>query len=303
MSRPTGALRILSTNVGATNPARPLEGKLAIVTGGSRGIGAAICHNLASKGCSLLFNYTSDSSSSLSAELASELESTHGVRVKTIQADMGSESGPRLIISTAKNHFSHPKTSAFQIDIIINNAGVPFLATLGNIASADFHRVYAINVLGPLLLMQEALPYLPNDRSGRIVNVSSVSASCGFTGQSVYGGTKAALDAMTRTWARELAERATVNSINPGPVNTKMFKEAGEDFYEGIRPFVETAPLMKAREGLETDEVMKIAERLGGGRPAYEHEIAGIVGMLCGEESGWCTGSVVNANGGFTFQL
>ncbi len=233
----------------------------------------------------------------------SELESTHNVRVKTIQADMGSTNGPDLVISTAKNHFSHPKTSSFTINIIVNNAGTGSVANLGKIKPDDFHRLYAVNVLGPLLLVQAALPYLPQDRSGRIVNISSVSASCGFVGQSVYGGTKAALDAMTRTWARELAERATVNSINPGPVNTDMFMNSPPDFFEGIRPFVEKAPLMKAREGMETDEVMKVSKSIGGGRPAYEHEIAGIVGMLCGEEAGWCTGSVVNANGGFTFQL
>jgi NAD(P)-dependent dehydrogenase (short-subunit alcohol dehydrogenase family) len=74
--------------------------------------------------------------------------------------------------------------------------------------------------------MKAAMPYLPTDRSGRIVNVSSVSSTMGFVGQSVYGGTKAALDSMTRTWARELAERATVNSVNPGPVATDMVSES-----------------------------------------------------------------------------
>lgn len=78
-----------------------------------------------------------------------------------------------------------------------------------------------MNVLGPLLLVQAALSYLPNDRSGRIVNLSSVSSSLGFANQTVYGGTKSALEAMTRTWSRELAERCTVNSVNPGPVATE----------------------------------------------------------------------------------
>ena len=86
----------------------------------------------------------------------------------------------------------------------------------------EFDRQYRVNVRGPLLLLQAALPFLPGDRSGRIINVSSVAATLGFHAMSVYGGTKAALDAMTRTWSRELAERATVNSVNPGPVDTRM---------------------------------------------------------------------------------
>ena len=266
------------------------------------GIGAAISHKLASKGSSLLINYTSDSSATPASELAEELETTYDVRVKTVQADMGSSNGPDLIISTAKNHFAHPKTSAFQIDIIVNNAGTGGIYKLGDIKAEEFHREYAINTLGPLLLVQAALPYLPKDRSGRIVNLSSVSANCGFVGQSVYGGTKAALDAMTRSWSRELAERATVNSVNPGPVDTALFWGSPTDFIKNLSPWAQKTPLMAVRDGIDSPETIEKSKILGG-RPAYDHEIAGVVGMLCGEEAGWCTGSVVNANGGFTFQL
>jgi NAD(P)-dependent dehydrogenase (short-subunit alcohol dehydrogenase family) len=112
----------------------------------------------------------------------------------------------------------------FQIDIIVHNAGVSINLPIEECDAKDFAFQYNVNVRGPLLLMKEALPYLPHDRSGRIVNISSVSASLGFIGQSVYGGTKAALEAMTRTWARELAERATVNAVNPGPVATEMVR-------------------------------------------------------------------------------
>lgn len=266
------------------------------------GIGAAICHNLASKGCSIVLNYTSESSASKASDIAKELEDAYDVRVKTVQADLGSPNGPELVVSTAKNHFSHPKTSAFRIDIIINNAGTATVNPLGEIKVEEFQQVFAVNVMGPMLLVQAAMPYLPTDRSGRIVNLSSVSASCGFVGQSVYGGSKAALDAMTRTWARELAERATVNSVNPGPVNTEMFWGSPDGFYEKIAPFVKNAPLMAVREDVDPPEVQEKAKKIGG-RAAYEHEIAGVIGMLCGDESGWCTGSMVNANGGFTFQL
>jgi NAD(P)-dependent dehydrogenase (short-subunit alcohol dehydrogenase family) len=113
-----------------------------------------------------------------------------------------------------------------QIDIIINNAGVSVNRPIEEVDAKDFAFQYNINVRGPLLLMKAAVPYLPTDRSGRIINVSSVSSSLGLINQSVYGGTKAALESMTRTWARELAERATVNAVNPGPVATEMVSQA-----------------------------------------------------------------------------
>lgn len=236
MSRP-GVARTASTNLGSGNGYRVLDGKVAVVTGASRGmlvknpnrdtteqectgIGAATCENLASKGCSLIMNYTSDSSESITVELAERLSKEHGIKALPVQADMGTENGPAHLIATALNHFAHPKTRKLQIDIIINNAGVASNRAIDKCDVEDFDFVYRVNVRGPLFLMKAAIPYLPTDRSGRIVNVSSVSASCGFSEQSVYGGSKAAVEAMTRTWARELAERCTVNAINPGPVLT-----------------------------------------------------------------------------------
>jgi len=276
---------------------RPLEGKLAIITGASRGIGSAVAENLASKGVHLILNYTSDKSLSLTEELAKGLEAEHGINTLIVQADMGDVNGPTLLISTAKNHFSHPKTGKFQVDIIINNAGVSVDATIQDATPASFDSQYRINVLGPLLLMQAALPYLPNDRSGRIVNMSSVSSTLGFVGQSIYGGTKAALESMTRTWSRELAERATVNAVNPGPVKTAMWGGTSAEFKAGLRPFIQTAPLEAIRPEIDDEDLVADAENAGG-RPAYTAEVAGVVAMLCGVDSAWCTGQVVCANGG-----
>ena len=148
--------------------------------------------------------------------------------------------------------------------------------------------------------MQAALPYLPTDRSGRIVNLSSVSSSMGLEGQTVYGGTKAALEAMTRTWARELGERATVNAVNPGPVHTDMYGETTDAFRVQIRPHIQQTPLMRERKGVDPQEHVDAAKEVGG-RPGYDYEIAGVVAMLCGPDAAWCTGSVVCSNGGMKF--
>ncbi|KAL9611630.1 MAG: hypothetical protein Q9167_003745 [Letrouitia subvulpina] len=299
MSRPDYQ-RTLSTNLTGGTQIRPLQGKLAIITGGSRGIGASVARSLASKGSSVVLNFTSESSAEKTSALASSLESEYGIKALAVQANMGDPAGPSHLITTAKNHFSHPKSGKFQIDIIINNAGVSKNQPLQDITKETFTWMYAINVLGPILLLQAALPYLPTDRSGRIVNLSSVSSSLGFLNQTVYGGTKAALESMTRTWSRELAERATVNAINPGPVATDMYGGTGEDFQRQMKPFMENAPLQKVRQGIDDEVYLKDAEKAGG-RPAYEHEVAGIVGMLCSEDSAWCTGSVICANGGLKF--
>lgn len=232
--------------------------------------------------------------------MATNLENSHGINVIAVQADMGNPNGPAHLVTTAKNHFSHPRSGKFQIDIIINNAGVANITPIEEVTVTDFTHQYNVNVLGPILLLQAALPYLPTDRSGRIVNLSSVSSSLGIAGQTVYGGTKAALEAMTRTWARELGERATVNAVNPGPVATDMYEGTTPEYQKMLKPFIQNTPLQKVRPGIDDEQYVKDAEKAGG-RPGYDHEIAGVVAMLCSADSSWCTGSVICANGGFKF--
>ncbi|KAK6440123.1 hypothetical protein LTR95_003642 [Oleoguttula sp. CCFEE 5521] len=299
MSRPA-ASRSQSTNWAGGAGSRILEGKLAVVTGASRGIGAATCENLAAKGASLVMNYTSDSSAEKTAALAKKLEEAHGIKCLPVQADMGTERGPAHLIEIASNNFSHPKTKKFQIDILVNNAGVASNRLVEECDVEDFAQLYNVNVRGPLLLMKAAIPYFPHDRSGRVVNVSSVSASLGFAKQSVYGGTKAALEAMTRTWARELAERATVNAVNPGPVATDMYSGTTREFQEQMSHWTINTPLAAVRPGIDREKFVEDAS-FAGGRPAYESDIAGTIAMLCTPDSGWCTGSVICANGGFKF--
>jgi len=155
-----------------------LEGKLALVTGGSRGldwdlsdssstgswglagIGAAIARNLASKGASLVIGYNSDRSADITSKLAVELKQSHGINVLSVQADMGNPKGPQHVIDTTKNHFSHPRTGKFQIDIMVNNAAVSENLPLEEVTRENFTWQYTVNVLGPILLMQAALQSL-----------------------------------------------------------------------------------------------------------------------------------------------
>ncbi|RKF59326.1 L-xylo-3-hexulose reductase [Golovinomyces cichoracearum] len=274
---------------------RSLEGKVALVTGASRGIGSSIARNLASKGATLILNYTSTSSTQICNDLASELTEKFGGKHIVVQADMGSQEGPNHLIETAAS-----KLPNLQLDIIVNNAGIISDGKIEDFKIEDFEECYSVNVRGPLLLMKAALPYLPNDRSGRIINVSSVSATAGIEGQSVYGGSKAALDAMTRSWARELSARATVNSINPGPGMTDMWEKSSAGLSGDLRALMSLVPLGKVREGIDDKRISK--ENMGL-RPAYVEEIAGIVGMLVSVESGWCTGQVICANGGMRMSV
>ncbi|KAL8294897.1 hypothetical protein RB597_008329 [Gaeumannomyces tritici] len=276
-----------------------LAGKLAVVTGSSRGIGAAIAKNLAAKGSNLVLNYTNPSSEPLAKELAESLASKHGVKTYVVQADLGTPTGPAEFVQRIKDQVGGGSSSSgpLQIDILVNNAGVALNDKITDLTVEQFDKTYRVNVLGPLLLMQAVEPHLPRDRTGRVVNLSSVSSTCGFVGQSVYGGTKAALEAMTRTWARELSERCTVNAVNPGPVMGPMYSSNTEEFKAGIKGWIEHTPLARPRPGIDSQELVDDAPS-SGGRPAYTDEVAGIVGMLCTEDAAWCTGQVVCANGG-----
>lgn len=274
---------------------------------------------LAAKGCNVLIVFTSESSKAPTQKLCEELSSKHQVRLSSVQADLtGASVAATTIVSAAESFFaSYNPSAAFTINILVNNAGVSSNQTLndpalGPIVADEFTRVYDVNVLAPLLLTQAVAPHLPKDKSGRIVNVSSVSSSIGYQGQSVYAGSKAALEAMTRTWSRELADRATVNAVNPGPAWGDMYAQAGEKFWKINQPYVDTAPLaaydgekaVLEMAGSQADKFDKtVRGGMGGRRPGFTLEIAGTIDMLCSEEAGWTTGSVVCANGGMKMSI
>ncbi|KAH6863180.1 hypothetical protein B0T12DRAFT_478518 [Alternaria alternata] len=274
---------------------RPLENKLAIITGASRGFGAALARHLASKGVNIVINYASESSSTLATTLAQEIEQQHFVRALPVRVDITTPDGPNQLIDAVKSAFSDG--DKFQIDILVNNAGIVNPAPMGSVALSDFEATFTLNARAPLFILQAALPYLPHDRSGRVINVSSITTSMGFWWQSCYAGTKGALEAMTRVWARELAERCTVNSINPGAMATGMYTGLPKEMLEKVWSLNYMAPLAATREGIDSEDTIAAAKDMGG-RPAYLDEVAGVVGLLCMPEAGWITGQVIGTNGG-----
>ncbi|KAI8959250.1 NAD(P)-binding protein [Daldinia sp. FL1419] len=277
------------------------EGKLALVTGSARSIGAAIVRNLASKGCNIIVNHATESSDKAAADLCDELQTTHGVKAIWVRADVSNKEGCEKIVETAKANFTNPQTGKLQLDILIHNAALCFVGALEDVTESDFYKTYSVNVLGPILLTQAFVPYLPTDRSGRIVMMSSINSKTGTQGTTLYAGSKGALEAITRVFSRELAERATVNSINPGPVMTDMYMSAPDEIKQTLARWNPVTPLVPVRP-TDTPEVQELGEKFGG-RAAYDWEIAGIISMICSPESGWCTGSLISANGGLAFSL
>ncbi|KAJ4343089.1 hypothetical protein N0V95_006786 [Ascochyta clinopodiicola] len=274
---------------------RPFENKLAIITGTSRGLGAALARHLAARGANVVISYTSDASTAAATKLAQELEMQHSVKTLLAQVDIATANGQERLIQLAQAAFV--KDGNFQIDILINNAGVVNPAPMGSVTLSDFTATFDLNARAPLFVLQAAIPFLPKDRSGRVINVSSVTTSMGFWWQSCYAGTKGALEAMARVWARELGERCTVNSINPGAMATGMYTELPKEMLDKVWSLNYMTPLAATREGVDSGETIAAAKPMGG-RPAYLEEVSGIVGLLCMPEAGWITGQVIGSNGG-----
>ncbi|KAM5343709.1 hypothetical protein ACJ41O_012246 [Fusarium nematophilum] len=271
-------------------------GKVAIVTGSARGIGAYIARNLAAKGANILVNYATASSDDNAATLCKELEEKHSVKAVPCRADISNIEDCNRIISVCKDSFGGDD---LKISILVHNAAVLYLGPVESVQQDEFDHIYRVNVLGPALLTGVCKPYLPTDRSGRIVMMSSINPKIGTPHTSLYAGTKAAMEAMARVWCRELSEHCTVNTINPGPVMTDMYMTAPDEVKEQLGLWNPLTPLVAVRDS-DGPEVQELGRKFGG-RAAYPEEIADLVGMICGPESGWMTGSLVSANGGLSF--
>jgi 3-oxoacyl-[acyl-carrier protein] reductase len=246
-----------------------LQGKVAIVTGGTRGIGEAIVNVLAKRGASIVINYTS--SEDRAKVLVKKIVDAGG-KATSVQADVGAADGAKKIVDATVKEFG-------KIDIIVNNAAVATFQGVEQVELEEIERQYNVNVRGPLLLVRESVPHL--QENGRIINISSVGARFGMPGSSIYAGTKGALESMSRVWAHEFGgKNITSNSINPGPVSTDMTASQPAEVLETLDKYVQTAALK---------------------RFATAEEIANVAAFLASAESQWITGDVLNANGGLIF--
>jgi 3-oxoacyl-[acyl-carrier protein] reductase len=243
-----------------------LSGKVAVVTGASKGIGAAIAKHLAAEGAAVVVNYAS--SKEEAERVVGEIAAAGGKAV-AVQADVAKQPDIKRLFAETKKAFG-------RLDVLVNNAGVYEFAPIEEVTPEHFHKQFGLNVLGLLLTTQEALKYLGT--GGSIVNISSVVATMAPPTGSVYSATKAAVDAVTRSLAQELGPRQIrVNSINPGMVETEGLRAAGiteSDFRKQVEA---QAPL---------------------GRIGRPDDIGPAAVFLASGESSWITGETLYISGG-----
>ncbi len=248
--------------------AKNLEGKVAVVTGASKGIGAAIAGRLAAAGASVVVNYAS---SREGAERVVAEISRKGGKAIAVQADAARQPDIRRLFAETIKAFG-------RLDILVNNAGVYEFVPLENVTPEHFHRMFDLNVLGLILTTQEAARHF-GPAGGSIINVSSVAATAAPPGASVYSASKAAVDAVTRSLAKELGPRKiSVNAINPGMVDTEGVHTAGLDSSDFRKQVESQTPL---------------------GRIGQPQDIAPAVDFLASADSAWITGETLDVAGGY----
>lgn len=238
--------------------------RVALVTGSSRGIGAAIAKRLAADGFAVAVNYASKEGEAHAVVAAIEAA---GGRAVAVQADVASVADVRRMFDTIEGSLGH-------IDILVNNAGILPYVTIAQTSDEVFARTFAINVTGTFNTMREAATRL-ND-GGRIVNFSTTVLHAAPPTYGVYVATKAAVEAMTRVFSKELRGRdITCNAVAPGPVATELFLTGKSD--EQVQQIAQSAPL---------------------GRLGQPDDIAGVVAFLAGPDGAWVNGQILRANGG-----
>ena len=243
---------------------KALEGKVALVTGGSRGIGAAIAKRLGADGASVAFTYAS--AQGKAAEVVKVIEAAGG-QALAIRADSADVQAVRDAVTETVRAFG-------RLDVLVSSAGILTMAPFDQFSIDDFDRMVAVNIRAAFVAAQEAARHM--GEGGRIINIGSVNADrMPFAGGSVYAMTKAALAGLTRGLARDLGPRGiTVNNVQPGPVNTDMNPSDGA-FAESLK-------------------ALMALDRYGRGE-----EIAAMVAYLAGPDAGFVTGASLTIDGGF----
>ena len=242
-----------------------LKGKVALVTGASRGIGRAIALRLAQAGADIALIYASNGQAA--QEAAGQVEALGG-RALALRADVSDFAQAQAAYAQVKEALGAP-------DILVNNAGITRDGLAMRMSQADFDRVVQVNLNGAFYLTRAALPDFVRRRSGRIINITSVSGLDGNPGQANYAASKAGLVGLTKALAREVASRGiTVNAVAPGFVATDM-----------------TA-------AMNPDTLAQALKLVPMGRAAQPQEIAGAVAFLAGPDAGYITGQVLRVDGG-----
>jgi 3-oxoacyl-[acyl-carrier protein] reductase len=246
---------------------KKLEGQVAVVTGASRGIGAAIAEHLAAAGAAVVVNYAS---SRAGADTVVQRVRQAGGKAVAVQADVSKLEDVRRLFAETKKAFG-------KLDILVNNAGVYEFAPLEAISAEHFHKQFDLNVLGLLLTTQEAVKHF-GTAGGSVVNMSSFAATSAPPNTSVYSATKAALNAITRSLAQELGPRKIrVNAVNPGVIETEGLHAAGIAGSDFQRHAEAQTPL---------------------GRIGRPQDIAPAVAFLASAESAYITGETLYIAGG-----
>jgi len=244
-----------------------LAGKVAVVTGASKGIGAAIAKQLAANGAAVVVNYASSKAGA--DKVVGEITAAGGKAI-AVQADMAKRADIERL-------FAETKTAFGRLDILVNNAGIYEFAPIENVTEDFFLKQFNLNVLGLLLATQAAVKSF-DSAGGSIVNISSVVSTLGFPNASVYSGTKGAVDSITRSLAKELGPRGIrVNAINPGMVETEGTHSAGIAESEMRKQVEAMTPL---------------------GRIGKPQDIAGAVVFLASSDASWITGETLVISGG-----
>jgi 3-oxoacyl-[acyl-carrier protein] reductase len=243
-----------------------LKGKVAVVTGASKGIGAAIAKSLAAEGASVVVNYSSSKSG---ARTVVDSITAAGGKAVAVGGDVSKAAEAQGIIDTAIKNYG-------RLDILVNNSGVYEFDAIEAITEAKFHRMFNINVLGLLLTTQAALKHI--GEGGSIINIGSVVSRITPPTSAIYTGTKGAVDAITGVLARELGPKnIRVNAINPGMVETEGVQAAGF---------------------LESDFEKATVAQTPLGRLGQPGDIASVAVFLASDDSGWLTGEHILAGGG-----
>jgi 3-oxoacyl-[acyl-carrier protein] reductase len=238
--------------------------QIAIVTGASRGIGAAIARRLSNDGFAVVVNYAA--SASEADALVAELNAAGG-RAIAVKADVSKAADVRRLFETAEQQLG-------KVDVLVNNAGVIKPTPLADTSDELYDRAFDINVRGTFNTLREAAARM-ND-GGRIVNFSSTTLALNLPGYAIYNATKASVEAFTHVYVKELRGRnITVNAVAPGPVATSLFFDGKTEAQ--IQHFAKMPPL----------------ERLG-----QPEDIASVVAFVVSSEAGWVNGQVLRANGG-----